>query len=479
MKFDFRLFVNELRNHSQKKEIIEKYEKYYGKIDGDITHQVWFTDYVSKFFPYYEAINNPEELENDFDYRLLTALVMASFSSDYQIIKPNKLKKDENQKVDLIITVTAKGETGQIETVTKKLYELWSFQIFRLFEIYIKEQMSIQNTCIAEGDINIVEDIYEERIKRIQLVKNYDLYQLISNKKNGSQNDNKLLYHYTNYDSFEAIVKSNKLRACDVTKLNDRREYIIWFEVYNQVYDNIINNEDAQDYLEIIEFINNTIIKQKELDCYVTCFTPENDLLSQWRAYGDDGLGVSIGFEFSKLDGVLYENNPRENEGMVLVRGELEYNYEPVYIDINTRFKIIINDFANSALSFEEYINRVDKLEFLKKECENIFFRMSDLKDNAFFEENEYRYYWFQKESNKHKKDTSSFTRKTKYGTNLTVNYVDLLCGNEKLPIKEIVIGPNIIDKCEQRESIVTLLKNNGYNVNEIIITDSKIPYRK
>ena len=38
---------------------------------------------------------------------------------------------------------------------------------------------------------------------------------------------------------------------------------------------------------------------------YFCCFSESSDLLSQWRAYGNDGQGVAIGFNaklLSKID---------------------------------------------------------------------------------------------------------------------------------------------------------------------------------
>ena len=34
---------------------------------------------------------------------------------------------------------------------------------------------------------------------------------------------------------------------------------------------------------------------------YVTCFSYQNDLLSQWRGYADDGRGAAIGFDLDVL----------------------------------------------------------------------------------------------------------------------------------------------------------------------------------
>ena len=80
--FDFSSFIEKLRHNEETKESIEKYESFYGPIDSDITYQVWYSEYIKHFFPYYNAIKHPEELEDDeFDWKLLYALVLGSFST--------------------------------------------------------------------------------------------------------------------------------------------------------------------------------------------------------------------------------------------------------------------------------------------------------------------------------------------------------------------------------------------------------------
>ena len=75
----------------------------------------------------------PEELREDFDWDLLQQLVLGSFSSDYEL----KKEKDDEEK-ELYIAVKS-GEQSVVKTVS----ELWSFQILRLYEIYIEEQMNL------------------------------------------------------------------------------------------------------------------------------------------------------------------------------------------------------------------------------------------------------------------------------------------------------------------------------------------------
>jgi len=73
-------------------------------------------------------------LKNDFDRGLLQQLVVGSFSSDYEI---KKLEGKDGER-DLYIAVKS-GDQSVVKTVS----ELRSFQILRLYEIYIEEQMNL------------------------------------------------------------------------------------------------------------------------------------------------------------------------------------------------------------------------------------------------------------------------------------------------------------------------------------------------
>lgn len=131
MLFDFPAFIDELREKEDKKEIVEKYEKFFWKIQWDIKDQTWYTDYLSQFK--FQHFLTPEDLDDDFDWDILQKLVIGSFSSDYE------LKQDENGWRELYIAVKSWDQS-----IVKTVSELWSFQILRLYEIYIEEQMNLQ-----------------------------------------------------------------------------------------------------------------------------------------------------------------------------------------------------------------------------------------------------------------------------------------------------------------------------------------------
>lgn len=140
MLFDFPAFIEELREKEDKKEIVEKYEKYFWKIQWDIKDQIWYTDYLSKF-PI-QSYLTPEDLEDDFDWDVLQKLVIGSFSSDYE------LKQDDKDGWwELYIAVKSWDQS-----IVKTVSELWSFQILRLYEIYIEEQMNLQILMSEEDE---------------------------------------------------------------------------------------------------------------------------------------------------------------------------------------------------------------------------------------------------------------------------------------------------------------------------------------
>lgn len=132
MLFNFQDFIDEMREKSDKKEIVEKYESLYGPIQGDYTDQLRYKDYLVKFPS--ALFLTPDELGDDFDRDLLQKLVVGSFSSDYE------LKLDAEKGGNELYIAVKSGDQSVIKTVS----ELWSFQMLRLYEIYVEEQMNLQ-----------------------------------------------------------------------------------------------------------------------------------------------------------------------------------------------------------------------------------------------------------------------------------------------------------------------------------------------
>jgi hypothetical protein len=136
--FNFSTFIHELSENPEKKTIIEKMERYYpGILAKPLKAQNWFLDYIALFTdgPDYLV---PEELAADFDWELLLMLVAGSFSSDVML----------GDRVDGTLEVEIAVNSGD-QTIIKRVSELWGFQILRLYEIYVEEQLNLQ-ILIAE-----------------------------------------------------------------------------------------------------------------------------------------------------------------------------------------------------------------------------------------------------------------------------------------------------------------------------------------
>ncbi len=160
MLFDFQAFIEELREKPKKKQIVEKYETLFGPINGDIKDQIRYQEYLAHFEPLPYAV--PEELENDFDRNILQQLVVGSFSSDYE------LKKEEGKEQKELYIAVKSGEQSVVKTVS----ELRSFQILRLYEIYIEEQMNLQTLKAEdENERNTIDAERDIRIKRRKAVR--------------------------------------------------------------------------------------------------------------------------------------------------------------------------------------------------------------------------------------------------------------------------------------------------------------------
>ena len=135
--FNFEEFISEMREKEDKKEIIEAYEAIYWPIQWDIYQQEWYKNYLANFE--YVPYHTPEEMAENFDRNLLQKLILGSMSTNYELAN-----NPETNIPDLLITISDENQS-----ITKNLADLWSFQILRLYEIYVEDHMSTQ-TMFAE-----------------------------------------------------------------------------------------------------------------------------------------------------------------------------------------------------------------------------------------------------------------------------------------------------------------------------------------
>lgn len=106
------------------------------------------------------------------------------------------------------------------------------------------------------------------------------------------------VYHYCSAETFHAVVSKKTIRMSDISKMNDFMELdwgldIVKNEIKSQT--KIIGKELSGKLLERLDFAKT---KSRFL---ISCFSMNNDILSQWRSYADNGSGFPIGFDSEKL----------------------------------------------------------------------------------------------------------------------------------------------------------------------------------
>lgn len=114
-----------------------------------------------------------------------------------------------------------------------------------------------------------------------------------------------LVFHYANLSALIGIVENQCLWATNLYFLNDRNEYKHGINIVKDAIESIKSDENRH----VLHAISVVLDEISEVDKYVACLSKNGDSLSQWRAYGNNGSGISIGFNRKKLEASLAGNN--------------------------------------------------------------------------------------------------------------------------------------------------------------------------
>ena len=118
-----------------------------------------------------------------------------------------------------------------------------------------------------------------------------------------------LLYHYTTADGLKGIVEKNELWATSAYFLNDSAEITYGYGLLKKVLDDwLVKNPRPEESLtlglarNLRNWFGEDLLKRNVIQpIYLACFCEDDNLLSQWRAYGQSG-GYSLGFRYPADD---------------------------------------------------------------------------------------------------------------------------------------------------------------------------------
>jgi hypothetical protein len=282
-----------------------------------------------------------------------------------------------------------------------------------------------------------------------------------------------ILYHYTSLNGFLSIIETQSLFFSNVNFLNDSKEIKHGVDIVLKAIEEIADSDILYKMKDNINLLHKS-------EKYVTCFSKEGDLLSQWRAYGNNGKGISIGFQFYDLTNSFDK---------FLTGTHIEYNEK---IQIET-----IKEYINLMIKF--YISIEDNYDWNGQDFNNVvakqiitFFNdvIYGFKHPSFIDEREYRLQ-LEIDNNIYKK--GDIKLKFRATENLIIpytviknNYISYLetkvpdepepiFSIKKLPISKIIIGPSL-DYETVKSGIKKFLFEKGYE--KIDIEKSNVPYR-
>jgi hypothetical protein len=105
-----------------------------------------------------------------------------------------------------------------------------------------------------------------------------------------------ILYHYTNLAGLIGILNSKVLWLSHFKGMNDLAEGSYLSSFAKERVTEWLKNKGLGD-IEVSRHLHTLDYITRRSDYYLCSFSGNGDLLDQWRCYGDNGKGVSIGLE--------------------------------------------------------------------------------------------------------------------------------------------------------------------------------------
>ena len=274
------------------------------------------------------------------------------------------------------------------------------------------------------------------------------------------------IYHYCGVSGFHGILESKTLWMNDAYSMNDYTEHRLILDPAVQQLDTL-SREPANS--RFCAKLKKSLLDLSALHPYVCCFSSKPDLLSQWRAYSDDGAGFAIGFSGDGIDTRWTSRMDR----LITLR---EVEYDPC--KQKTRLREVIEKCLARYLKRFPDGDTADGYEGL--EIATAHADLWDLatvcKHHGFREEKEWRLVRMPRAS-----DLAA------PGSPIANVGVSEMCfrvsGDGKRPyfafafhvedVVEIRLGP----KNQEGRSLEAFLRENGYDVDRIGIFKSAVPY--
>lgn len=263
----------------------------------------------------------------------------------------------------------------------------------------------------------------------------------------------KIIYHYTNIPAlFNGILSENDicLWATNAQYMNDPQEICFGHKLVSYT---ILDKESDNEF----EKTKNEFIKNS----FITSFSYKNDFLPMWSMYGENGAGISLGFNSELLT----------NANQILLNCVYfsKTNHDEIVEYLMKVEEPMLSSIFNLKKIKTQNLPKKEKFEILKNSSHDLLFyvlynivTIVAAKNSAYSYEEEVRLMNLNPTNIKFRKQE-----------NIIVPYIEQHFPKDAL--QEIIIGPT--NNMEQSESSLrTYLDNLGYK--HVTIKRSEVPYR-
>lgn len=246
------------------------------------------------------------------------------------------------------------------------------------------------------------------------------------------------------------MMTHKKLWLSDAKYMNDKYETIQINTVVNDLLKKLKENSSI-DKNRIAQF-EKYYKELKSKQHFLMCFSEKADLLSQWRGYGDDAKGVSIGFDF---DNMFYPKSPYSVNGESLTA---QLGYQNVDYKDDERLEEWISNTIKSNQNIKGVV---------------AFFKDFDtiVKHSHFKEEHEVRLVYTPENQKQEGTDvaTSDISKKILFRTrnNQIIPYYEFDFSRRQKLIQKIIIGSKSPLKIEDLKHFLSECGFEHVNVSE------------
>lgn len=268
-----------------------------------------------------------------------------------------------------------------------------------------------------------------------------------------------LLYHYCPIEAFKSIINNGCMRLSDATHMNDSFE--------GKMLEHIVERHNLRSGTPGGACHSYHDYKLFKKTFFIACFSECGDLLSQWRAYADDGRGVSIGFNINDLPmptGLTF-NNVFHRKSVCTV-DRVVYSEEAQVESLQWAFKHI--DLWTRRALYNPSIYFHDAMIDTGRDCFAYISRV--FKHPGFSEEHEWRIVYDGSDCKIMGIDNNALTHRIR---DTNINYFEFNFRSMRQPICDVILGPKCTISLKDAQQ---LFKNNSYQGVEV--RKSTVPYR-